>query len=108
MLPKIECTLDNIIELTTRTKVLINCIGPYTLTGEKIIQACIDTETHYVDIWRSTKGAGDRILKISGVDPGYRSTSIFLTQSAVTLIEEISYVSPGWIINDWCKKRRIQ
>lgn len=49
-LPKIECPIEEIGRVTARTKVLINCVGPYVLHGEMIIKSCIRTGTHYVDI----------------------------------------------------------
>ncbi|ORD99482.1 SCPDL [Hepatospora eriocheir] len=47
---KISCTVDKIKEITSKTKILINLAGPYTHTGEEIINACIETNTHYIDI----------------------------------------------------------
>jgi len=29
---------------------MINCVGPYTESGEKVVQACIHGGCHYVDI----------------------------------------------------------
>lgn len=37
-------------EVTKRAKVIVNCCGPYTFFGEPVIQACINTKTHYCDI----------------------------------------------------------
>lgn len=36
--------------LTERTRVLLNTAGPYTGTAEGVIQACIATGTHYLDL----------------------------------------------------------
>ncbi|KAJ0177879.1 hypothetical protein K1T71_006752 [Dendrolimus kikuchii] len=36
--------------MTQKCKVLINCVGPYTVLGEPVVKACIETGTHYVDI----------------------------------------------------------
>ncbi|KAG7306511.1 hypothetical protein JYU34_009150 [Plutella xylostella] len=33
-----------------RTRVLLNCTGPYTLLGAPVVRACIAARTHYVDI----------------------------------------------------------
>jgi len=37
-------------ELASRTKVLINCVGPFHKTGEPVIKACIENKCHYADI----------------------------------------------------------
>jgi short subunit dehydrogenase-like uncharacterized protein len=50
MFPKIECSIEDIEEITKKTKILINCVGSYTLYCEPIIKACINTSTHYLDI----------------------------------------------------------
>ncbi|RYH31262.1 hypothetical protein EON65_02980 [archaeon] len=36
--------------ICTKAKVVINVAGPFLLTGENIVEACIDAKTHYVDI----------------------------------------------------------
>lgn len=48
--PIYECPAENIRSISSRTKIILNCAGPYILSGEEVIQACIDTETHYLDI----------------------------------------------------------
>lgn len=47
---KIVSTIEEIKALTERTRILINCVGPYSMHGEPIIKACIESETHYLDI----------------------------------------------------------
>ncbi|KAL6122538.1 hypothetical protein NUSPORA_00388 [Nucleospora cyclopteri] len=47
---KIQCDIENIEDITKRTRVLLNLAGPFALLGEKIIQACVKTNTDYVDI----------------------------------------------------------
>lgn len=32
------------------TKVLINCVGPFRYSGEKVVKLCIENATNYVDI----------------------------------------------------------
>lgn len=46
----IECTVDKIHSLTKRTKIILNCAGPYATIGMSIMKACIATKTHYIDI----------------------------------------------------------
>lgn len=38
------------VELAARTKVLINCAGPFRTSGPIIVNACIEGGCHYVDI----------------------------------------------------------
>lgn len=36
--------------MAARTKVVLDLVGPYTLYGEPVIQACVEAGTHYVDL----------------------------------------------------------
>lgn len=49
-LPVISCGIEEIDKLTRNTNILLNCVGPYILTGEEIIKSCIRNRTHYLDI----------------------------------------------------------
>lgn len=40
----------NLVDVTGRAKVVMNCTGPNTVLSEPIVKACIETGTHYVDI----------------------------------------------------------
>ena len=40
--------------LAEKTRVLINCVGPYRFYGDAVITSCIDAGTHYVDITGET------------------------------------------------------
>jgi len=40
----------SLIEMCQRTKILIDCVGPYRLYGEPVVQACLEARTHYLDI----------------------------------------------------------
>ncbi len=37
-------------EMASRTRVVLNLVGPYTLYGEPVIEACIAAGAHYVDL----------------------------------------------------------
>ncbi|CAF1075586.1 unnamed protein product [Rotaria sordida] len=41
---------QSLIDMCAHTKVLINCVGPYRLYGEPVVEACIQSRTHYIDI----------------------------------------------------------
>ncbi|KAI5169643.1 hypothetical protein PAEPH01_0880 [Pancytospora epiphaga] len=53
-LPLIECSVDDISSIVKRTKILVNCVGPYAHTGNAIISACIASRTNYIDICGET------------------------------------------------------
>lgn len=36
--------------MARRTRIVLNCVGPFLLYGEPVVKACIDESTHYVDI----------------------------------------------------------
>lgn len=42
--------LAQIKALTQRTKLVLNCIGPYRYTGESVVAACIAAGTDYLDV----------------------------------------------------------
>ena len=41
---------DSLQALAAQTAVLLNLAGPYALTGEAVVQACIAHETHHIDL----------------------------------------------------------
>ncbi|GFW15571.1 mariner Mos1 transposase [Trichonephila clavipes] len=53
-IPIIVADVENsssIIEMCKRTKLLLNCVGPYNeFGGEEIVSACIECETHCIDL----------------------------------------------------------
>lgn len=42
--------MDSLKALTAQTHILMNAAGPFALYGEQVIQSCILTSTHYLDI----------------------------------------------------------
>jgi short subunit dehydrogenase-like uncharacterized protein len=40
----------SLAEMTARTKVVLDLVGPYTLYGRPVIEACIDAGAHYADL----------------------------------------------------------
>lgn len=48
--PVYQCEIDGIDEIASMTKILINCVGPYSRYGENIVKSCIRNGTHYMDI----------------------------------------------------------
>lgn len=37
-------------ELAQKTKLIINCIGPYHLYSTPVVEACANNGTHYLDV----------------------------------------------------------
>src|SRR5699024_4479964 len=42
--------LDALQQPAARSRVLISTVGPYTYFGKKVVEACVDSGTHYVDL----------------------------------------------------------
>lgn len=42
--------IDEMHELASHTTVLISTVGPYTYYGDKVVEACVEHGTHYVDL----------------------------------------------------------
>jgi len=40
----------SLIDMCSKSKVVINCVGPYRFFGENVVRICIDNLTHYVDV----------------------------------------------------------
>lgn len=41
---------ESLLEMCRSTRVLVNCVGPFRFYGEQVVQACLDSQTDYVDI----------------------------------------------------------
>nr|XP_023024345.1 saccharopine dehydrogenase-like oxidoreductase [Leptinotarsa decemlineata] len=41
---------DSLLLMAKKTKIVINCCGPYQFLGEPVVKACIAAGTHHVDI----------------------------------------------------------
>ncbi|KIW17652.1 hypothetical protein PV08_04847 [Exophiala spinifera] len=68
--PGIEQTnvkIDDVSTLASRTKVLINAIGPYTCYGEAVLSACAMSGTSYVDFCTETPWLEEMISKYSDI-----------------------------------------
>lgn len=45
----------SLLRMTSQTKLIINCAGPYSDSGEILIKACLNTKTDYIDLSQETK-----------------------------------------------------
>jgi len=41
---------ESLAEMAKRSKVVLNCVGPFRMYGEAVVKACIENGAHYVDI----------------------------------------------------------
>eukprot|EP00927_Polykrikos_kofoidii_P056517 TRINITY_DN50620_c0_g1_i1.p1 TRINITY_DN50620_c0_g1~~TRINITY_DN50620_c0_g1_i1.p1 ORF type:complete len:493 (+),score=87.09 TRINITY_DN50620_c0_g1_i1:81-1481(+) len=40
----------SLVSMCNRTKCVVACVGPFTMYGESLVKACIESGTHYVDV----------------------------------------------------------
>lgn len=55
--PVILADLDHhrsLLEMCSKTGLVINCAGPYSSDGEALIRACLETRTNYIDLSHET------------------------------------------------------
>ncbi|KAI0244252.1 hypothetical protein L0F63_006187 [Massospora cicadina] len=67
--------LENIVNVTNLSNVVISCVGPYQLFGEPIVEACVLSGTHYVDITGEPRFVEAMFCKY---DEGARSKDIMV------------------------------
>jgi len=41
---------ESLKRMTARARIILNYIGPYRFFGEQVIKACLETQTHHVDV----------------------------------------------------------
>ncbi|MEX2448987.1 MAG: saccharopine dehydrogenase NADP-binding domain-containing protein [Solirubrobacterales bacterium] len=73
---------DSLAAMASRTRVVLDLVGPYTLYGEPVIQACVAGGAHYVDLTgempfvrrtidafhERAAGAGVKVVQVSGFE----------------------------------------
>ena len=47
----VPMNLDDLHALAKRTRLIINCVGPYHLYSTPVVEACAENGTHYVDVF---------------------------------------------------------
>lgn len=46
-----DCSNTNsLLEMAKRSRLIINCVGPYCFYGRPVVQACVEAGTHHIDI----------------------------------------------------------
>lgn len=41
---------QSLIEMASKTRLLLNCVGPFRFFGDDVVKACIEKQTHHIDI----------------------------------------------------------
>ena len=41
---------NSLSEMAKKSRVVVNCVGPYRFYGEAVVKACVDNGAHHVDI----------------------------------------------------------
>jgi len=41
---------SSLLQMAKQAKVVLNCVGPYRFYGEAVVEACVESGTHHVDI----------------------------------------------------------
>lgn len=52
-IPIVEADINDhrsLVKMCKETNLLVNCVGPYSIFGEKVIKACIESATHQIDL----------------------------------------------------------
>ena len=42
--------LKSLNQLTSKTKLIISVVGPYSLFGKQLIESCVNNQCHYLDL----------------------------------------------------------
>lgn len=94
----------SLLDMCQKTTLVINCVGPYSISGQAIIKACLDSKTHYIDLAHessfieqmrrkySTDAYKEKVYVINGC--GFQSMSAemglnFTKQMADGQVEEV-------------------
>lgn len=51
--PLIICDVgdeESLLKMAKNTKLVINCVGPFILYGERVVEACLKAGTHHIDV----------------------------------------------------------
>jgi short subunit dehydrogenase-like uncharacterized protein len=62
---------DSLAAMATRTRVVLNLVGPYTTYGRPVIEACVTGSAHYVDLTGEPEFV-DLMYVATGTDAGIK------------------------------------
>ena len=72
---------DDLVRLVRKTKVLITTVGPYHKLGTAVVEACVETGTHYLDVTGETPWVYDITKKYH--ETAKRNGAIIIPQNGV-------------------------
>lgn len=58
-----ELTVPELTKVVKKTKILLNCVGPYHKYSTPVVQACAESGTHYLDVTGETPWVREIITK---------------------------------------------
>eukprot|EP00521_Asterionellopsis_glacialis_P011243 CAMPEP_0195294772 /NCGR_PEP_ID=MMETSP0707-20130614/15847_1 /TAXON_ID=33640 /ORGANISM="Asterionellopsis glacialis, Strain CCMP134" /LENGTH=462 /DNA_ID=CAMNT_0040355829 /DNA_START=158 /DNA_END=1546 /DNA_ORIENTATION=+ len=104
---------EALVQMASRTRVVMNCAGPFDVFGSGVVAACVQTGADYVDItgeveWAGSMrvvhgdkaaSSGSRIISLCGFDSVPSDLSIF---AAVQALKEASQDNPKVAIKSGC------
>lgn len=71
----------DLINLAKKTKVLITTVGPYHQYGTEVVEACVETGTHYLDVTGEVPWVYDMIHKYH--DTAKKNGAIMIPQNGI-------------------------
>lgn len=96
---------DSLLSMARRTRVVVNCVGPYTLYGEPVVKACVESGTDHVDVTGEVNWLEDMHMKY---DAKARETKALIvgacafesipSEMAVNWMRR-QFESRGWTLN---------
>jgi short subunit dehydrogenase-like uncharacterized protein len=72
---------NDLLRLAKKTKVLISTVGPYHKYGSAVVEACVETGTHYLDVTGEVPWVRDMIIKYDA--KAKESGAIIIPQNGV-------------------------
>ena len=95
-----------LLAMAKRTRVVLNCAGPFRFYGTKVVQACAETGAHYTDISDETVWAGEMRARYgpSAAESGARIVSFCGFDSVPS---DIAVYVAFKALKDECKEKSV-
>jgi len=88
--------------LASRADVVLNLVGPYSRSADRVIDACIENGSHYVDLCRSIP-VMDRIIARHDRDAAEAGVKVVQTGGCVTPLADIAVLLASEILSARCR-----
>ena len=53
---------DSLVKMSQRARIILNTVGPYRFYGKQVVEACVQTKTHHLDISGETQYIEQSVL----------------------------------------------